>query len=161
MKGQFLPRVEVTTIVWAEEDYQFDTHWECAQGDDLQLNRPTIEFNLAKIVERCNYDAKSVAQEMIKHWIAMEVVFGTRQDLINKQVRGIVSDENILYKANFETILSSPDLYEEYKDIAVKAIIYGEHCVYPKNGKMSELFKDIRGQLAAVVAEKVFEESIR
>jgi len=166
MAGEFLPKVKVTTIVWAEEGRGFGEldcgtlNWECAQGDDLKLNISTIELNLVKIADRCNYDVELITQEMIKHWIAMEVVLGTRQDLIDKGVRGKVRDEDILYKANLETILSSPELFEEYKDMAVKAIISGQHYVYPKGGRMGKLFKDITSPIASSILRDALRESV-
>lgn len=155
-KGEFLPKVEVTTIVWGYEDWK--AKWECAQGDDLKLNRPTVEFNLVKIAKRCKHDIELIIQEMIKHWIAMEVMFGTRQDLINKQVRDKVRDEGTLYKTNLKVILDSPSLYREYRDMAVKAMVEG-NWIPPVAG--SKLLRDVRSQLAASIAEKVLEESLK
>jgi len=154
MKAEFLPKVEVTTIVWAGWE---ELDWECTQGDDLKLNKSTIEINLIKMAERCNHDIELIIQEMIKHWIAMQAMLGTRQDLINKQVRGRVNSEEILCKANFEVILCSPSLYQEYKDMSVKAMVEGR---WVPCFEETELLNDVRSQLAASIAEKVLEESL-
>lgn len=163
MRGRFLPKVEVTTIVWAGRD-KTAPDWECALGDDLKLNRPTIELDLTRITKRCNYNADLVTQEMIKHWIAMQVIFGTRQELINKNIRGYIGSEgeDILCKANFDVIRNSPAsrIWKEYKDMAAKAILKGTHYIHPANSEIVTLFKDVKTTLAVPMLEEALEKPI-
>jgi len=121
-EGYFLPHVEATTIVWAHTDVELD--WYAAQGDDLKNQRSTIELNLAKMARDSNGDAEKVAQLLVDNWLAIYVILCTRQDLINKHVRGEVSADghDILYTANFKAIKASPHLDEHYTRVAIDAI---------------------------------------
>ena len=122
MAGQFLPDVPVSSIVWAYSDVELN--WYAAQGDDLKNQRPTIELNLVKIARDHNEDVEKVAQALIDNWLAIYIVFCTRQDLINKQARGLLGaeGEDILAEANLKVIKASPRLAEHYTKVAIEAI---------------------------------------
>lgn len=122
MDGEFLPRVPVTTIVWAHADVELK--WYAAQGDDLKNNIPAIELNLVKMVRDSSDEVEKVAQLLIDNWLALYVVLCTRQDLINKEARGLCSadGEQILYEANLKVINASRYLHEQYTRVAVGAI---------------------------------------
>lgn len=122
--GNFLPSVEVTTIIWADKDILKHSQWDVAQGDDLKNQRPTIELNLPKLAKRGN--TEDIAKGMVESWLSIQVVFATRQDLINKQCRSEVKDENILYYANFKVILGSQTLRRKYSDLAMDEILNGQ-----------------------------------
>lgn len=123
--NRFLPNVKVTTIVWADKNILKHSQWEAAQGDDLKNQRPTIELNLAKLAERGSND--DVAKSMVESWLSINIVFATRQELINKQVRGDVSAEaeETLCEANLKAVLQSPILRHRYADLAIDEILNG------------------------------------
>ena len=120
----FLPNVEVTTLLWAS-DVELD--WYAAQGDDLAQNRSTIELNLVKMVRDADGDVEKVTQLLIDNWLSIYIVLCTRLDLINKKIRGAVSEEGhqLLYTANLATIKASPILDERYTRFAIAAIRNG------------------------------------
>ena len=147
MNQQFLPKVEETTIIWADEARETTSKWYSAQGDDLKHNRATIEINLPKIAKDKRGNPTEIAETMIVSWLGIYIVLATRQDLINKRVRGYFSPdgETILEEANFKAIKASPILLREYTQKAI-----------------SEL-KDAKGYVYATeenkaLMEKVFEE---
>lgn len=124
MKQQFLPDVRVTTIIWADEDRGEVSPWFAAQGDDLKNQIPAIEINLPRIIKKIGEKPKEVALEMIKSWLSIYIIFATRQELINKQVRGWLSPEaeKEVENANFKAIISSPILWSLYCEKAVNHI---------------------------------------
>jgi len=121
----FLPNVKVTTIVWGDKDILKHSQWDAAQGDDLKNQRPTIELNLPKL-EKNSVSLEVIAQRMVEGWLSIQAVFATRQDLIDKQCRGEVEDEEILYIANLKVILESPVLKRRYSDLAIEEIVNGQ-----------------------------------
>ena len=124
--NNFLPEVKVTTIVWGDANRLQSSKWEAAQGDDLKNNRATIEINLPRIVKkRGSLDNK--ADRIIENWLAIYVILATRQDLINKHIRGALSTdaEPILYRANFQVIKKSPMLQQKYASLAAGEITNG------------------------------------
>ena len=147
----FLPNVKVTTIVWADKGILTHSQWEVAQGDDLKNQRSTIELNLPKLIQRGNLEA--VAQGIVESWLSIEVVFATRQDLIDKQCRGEVKDEDILYNANLKVILGSPVLRRKYSDLAIDEILDGQWFV-------DDDFKELAEKIKALLSRwrKVSEE---
>ena len=90
MEKQFLPEVKVTTIIWADEARESVSNWYSAQGDDLKLNRATIEVNLPKIAQDKGDDPPQIAEAMIDSWLSIYIILATRQDLIDKTVRGFL-----------------------------------------------------------------------
>lgn len=124
MKQQFLPDVQVTTIIWADTDRAETSKWFAAQGDDLKNDRATIEINLPRIVKEKGDKPDEVALQMIDSWLAIYIVLATRQELINKQVRGWLSAEaeTELQTANFKAIKTSPVLWAFYCEKAVHHI---------------------------------------
>jgi len=147
----FLPNVKVTTIIWADKDTLKHSQWEAAQGDDLKNQRATIELNLPKLAQRGNLEA--IAQGVVESWLSIEVVFATRQDLIDKQCRGEVKDEDILYNTNLKVILGSPVLRRKYSDLAMDEILDGEWYV-------DDTFKELAEKVKALLSRwrKVSEE---
>ncbi|GAH83497.1 unnamed protein product [marine sediment metagenome] len=143
----FLPKVIVTTIVWADKDILEHSKWEAAQGDDLKNNRSTIELNLPKLKERGNIEA--IAKGMVESWLGIQVIFATRQDLIDKRVRGNVSEEGhkILYDANLKTIMVSPYLKKSYTNLAVENILNAEWVI---DETYSQLASEVKSQLKAL-----------
>ncbi|GAH73494.1 unnamed protein product [marine sediment metagenome] len=121
MKQQFLPEAQVTTIIWADEDRDEVSKWFAAQGDDLKNQRATIEINLPRIIKVKGDKPQEVALQMIDSWLAIYIVLATRQDLIDKQVRGWLSAEaeTELQAANFKVIKASPILWSFYCEKAV------------------------------------------
>ena len=124
MEQQFLPEVKVTTIIWADEARESVSNWYSAQGDDLKLNRATIEVNLPKIAQDKGENARQIAESMIDSWLAIYIILATRQDLINKRVRGHFSSdgETILQEANFKAIKASPILWGQYRQKAISEL---------------------------------------
>ena len=121
MKQQFLPDVPVTTIIWADQGRENVSRWHVAQGDDLKNQRPTIEINLPRIIRDKGEDPSTVAREIIDSWLGIYIVLATRQDLINKQVRGWLDPgaETELQTANYKAIKASPILWAIYCEKAV------------------------------------------
>lgn len=137
----FLPEVRVTTIVWADKDILTHSQWEAAQGDDLKNQRATIELNLPKLAQRGNLEA--VAQGLVESWLSIQIVFATRQDLINKEARRDVDDENILYDANLRVILGSKALRRKYSNLALDEILDGMWAVDDTFKELSEKIKTL------------------
>jgi len=137
---KFLPDVKVTTIVWGEKGDEVKLPWEVAQGDDLGNRRATIELNFPKIAQRCGDDLERIAESMAEGWLSIWVVLATRQDLINKGIRGAVSPEaeRTLYKANFKAIMESPILKRYYADIATGEILNGEWVIDESYKQLSD-----------------------
>lgn len=121
MNQQFLPDVKVTTIIWADEKRGDVSKWFAAQGDDLKNERATIEINLPRIVKDKGNNPHDVALQMIESWLAIYIVLATRQELINKQIRGWLSPEaeTELQAANFKVMRTSPILWAFYCEKAV------------------------------------------
>jgi len=121
-EGEFLPHVDVTTCVWAHSDLELK--WYVALGDDLKKKIPAIELNLRGIAKAAADDVEKTAQLLVDNWLGMYVLLCTRQDLINKQVRRLVSGaaEDDLARANFKAIKASPQLDEHYTRVAIDAI---------------------------------------
>ena len=119
--GMFLPHVQVTTLVWAHD---VEHEWYAAQGDDLQRQIPTIELNLVKVARESGGDVERAAQSLVDNWLAIYVVLCTRQDLIDKRVRGLLSGEAevILAEANLKAIRASRHLHEHYTKVAIGAL---------------------------------------
>jgi len=136
--NKFLPDVKVTTIIWGEKDTLKHSKWEATQGDDLKNQRPTVELNLAKLAQRG--EAEKVAKAMVESWLSIWIVFATRQDLIDKKVRGAVSAEahKILYDANFKTIMESPMLKRGYADLAMDEILDGKWVIDESHKQLSD-----------------------
>lgn len=120
----FLPKVPVTTIVWAGKEVLKNTSWYSAIGDDLSCMRPTIELNWPRIFKD-KADSPEAAIQIIKSWLLMYILLSTRQDLINKGVRGdlYTGGEEELAKANYKIIWSSPVLLNFYTDLAIDSIL--------------------------------------
>lgn len=121
MKQQFLPDVQVTTIIWADEERDEVSKWFSAQGDDLKNQRATIEINLPRIIKEKGDKPDEVALQMIDSWLGIYIVLATRQELINKQVRGWLSPEaeTELQAVNFKVVRTSPILWSLYCEKAV------------------------------------------
>lgn len=139
----FLPNVKVTTIVWADKDMLQHSQWQAAQGDDLKNQRSTIELNLPKLEQRGNLEA--VTQGMVESWLSIQVVLATRQDLIDKQCRGEVKDEDILCNANLKVILGSPVLRRKYSNLAMDEILDGLWAV---DNDFKELAEKVKALLS-------------
>jgi len=139
--AKLLPDVKVTTIVWADKDILKHSQWEAAQGDDLKNQRSTIELNLPKLEQRGKPD--NIAIGMVESWLSIYIVFATRQDLINKDVRGDVSSdaERIVCKANFKAIMESPALKRGYADLAMDEILNGRWYVDEQYESLSREMK--------------------
>jgi len=151
----FLPKVEVTTIVWADEEHA--SKWWAAQGDDLKRGRPTIEINFLRILR----EADEVAGAVILVWLEMYVVLTTRQALIDRGVRWTVSGDGheALYEGNFKAIKASPLLWEEYTRMAVEALTNGTHVTSPERTDLAAALKmvllDMDAQGALMEANRV------
>ena len=132
MEQQFLPEVKVTTIIWADKARESISNWYSGQGDDLKLNRATIEVNLPKIAQDKGGNAPQIAEAMIDSWLSIYIILATRQDLINKRVRGNFSSdgERILEEANFKAIKASPILWRQYMQKAISELKDAKGYVY-------------------------------
>ena len=125
----FLPGTMVTTIIWADDIKSKDWSWTAAQGDDLKRRCATIEINFIKIAQQ--KEASAIAEEMVKEWLLLYLMLATRQDLINKGVRGKLSGtaESSLCKTNFDVVMASPELLKQYSDIAIRNLRAGRWIV--------------------------------
>jgi hypothetical protein len=143
MIGEFLPHIEVTTIVWSERGSE-ELPYDSAQGDDLKNNRPIIEISFPRLLK--GNTPPEVATAMIESWLKMYLIFATRQDLINKHIRGSVSQEahNILYDANFRAITQSPELKRSYFILAVDRILSGQWII---DDDFKELVEEVKSDL--------------
>lgn len=150
---KFLPDVKVTTIVWATKDMSKHSQWEAAQGDDLKNQRSTIELNLPKLAKRGN--AEEIAKGMVESWLSIYIVFATRQNLINRGIRGAVSGdaEEILYYANFMAIMVSPQLKQAYADLAMDEILAGEWFTDQSFTNLSDTIKSLLSRWRGVSGE--------
>ncbi|MBA7686870.1 hypothetical protein ES703_95329 [subsurface metagenome] len=145
MKQQFLPDVQVTTIIWADTK-RAEASWFAAQGDDLKNQRATIEINLPRIIEKKGDKPQEVALQMIDSWLSIYIVLATRQELINKQVRGWLSPEaeTELQNINFKVVKASPILWSFYCEKAVN------HLKESQSYKIEEYRKLLDGCLKAM-----------
>lgn len=145
----FLPKVEVTTMVWADDD-RSSTKWWAAQGDDLKRKCPTIEIYFPRILQ----EAEDVAGAMIRVWLEMYIVLATRQALIDRGVRWAVSGNGheVLYEGNFKAIAASPLLWEEYTRMAVGELTKGKHVTAPERSDLAESLKMVMQEMDAQAA---------
>jgi len=150
MEGYFLPHVPVTTIVWAHSDVE--VKWHAALGDDLKNQRPAIELNLVKVAQDADDDVEKVTQLLIDNWLPIYILLCTRQDLISKKVRRLVSGaaEDDLARANFKAIKASRQLDEHYTRVAIDAIRGARTCLVREG--MADLFQRLLEQLDARLA---------
>jgi hypothetical protein len=154
----FLPHVQVTTLVWAHD---VEHEWYAAQGDDLQRQIPTIELNLLKVARESGGDVERAAQSLVDNWLAIYVVLCTRQGLIDKRARGLLSGEAevILAEANLKAIKASPRLNEHYVRVAIEAIKRSRPYIALEG--FAALFQNILERLDATLATMEAEAAIR
>ena len=156
----FLPKVEVTTVVWADAlDEELPAKWWAAQGDDLKRKRPTIEIYFPRVLQ----EAEDVAGALIRVWLEMYIVLATRQALIDRGVRWAVSGDGheTLYKGNFKAIEASPLLWAAYTKIAVGELIMGKHVTTPERPDLAQSLKSVMQDMDAQVALMEADQVIR
>jgi len=115
-----LPDVDVTTIIWADEER--GCHWDAAQGDDLKNQCPAIELNFPRIMK--NHEG-NLATALIENWLSIYIVLSARQDLINHGVRRVITceEEEEVCIATVKHILSNLDDNRDLVERAKKALI--------------------------------------
>lgn len=147
MIGAFLPHVEATTIIYIDKTAEAFP-WDSAQGDDLKKNRAAIEVNIARILSRDRLP--EAAQRIIEYWLKIHLILATRQDLINKRVRGDVSldGHSTLYAANFSVVMESPELKRRYFTLAIDQILNGKWLV-------DDEFKDLAEEVKAALKNNI------
>lgn len=158
----FLPEVKVTTIIWGGRGREYLPDWYAAQGDDLKLQRAAIEINLEKVAQDKGGDIPQIATAMVNSWLNIYIVLATRQDLINKMVRGSFSPEGegILEEANFKAIKASPVVWRQYAEIAASQLKAAQVYAYPAEEKtlldkvFEEMDKVIKPDLSIKMKEK-------
>lgn len=151
MIGEFLPHIQISTIIYVDKRAE-SFPWDSAQGDDLKNDRAAIEINVSRILSHDRLP--EATHRIIENWLKIYLVLGTRQDLINKHIRGDVSLEghNILYAANFNVVMESPELKRRYYTLAIDRILNGQWFI---EDDFKDIVKEVKSALEANIPVEV------
>lgn len=155
-----LPHTPFTSVLACIPDT--DTDYCVAQGDDLQNNRPTWEYNLVKIKElmRTPYE---VAKYVVAEWVEFRVLLGTREFLIKHKIRGDFSGEEEtmmalrLYRAVIDDEAMWETSFREAKNSLKNAMILSSHDNRREVEKIKELIQELTSEECRLTATRLMD----